>query len=83
MWTVGLNVEIKLRLRDGLVWKVGLTAEIQLRFRDGLVWTIGHVGLTVEFVTESVWTVGLTVELKLRFKMSPAKFGRSLIETWN
>ena len=29
---VGITVEIKLRIRDGLVWTVGITVEIKLRF---------------------------------------------------
>ena len=33
VWTVGLNVEIKLRFRDGLVWTVGLTVEMKLCFQ--------------------------------------------------
>ena len=70
MWTVSLNVEIKLRFRDGLVWTVSLNVEIKLRFRDGLVWTVSlNVELKLRFRDGLVWTVSLNVEIKLRFQI--------------
>ena len=66
MWTVGVTVEIKLRLRDGIVLTEGLTVEIKLCFRDGLVWTVGlTVQINLRFRDELVWTVGLTDEVDL------------------